>query len=171
MTVEQTADRLSSAPQVPGRFEILSTEPSLVVRDYAHTPLALTLALAALRPLARGRLIVVFGCGGDRDRGKRPMMGEVAESGADRVIVTSDNPRSEDPRLIAEETVARMSPSSYEVVIDRREAIARALEQARPGDVVLLAGKGHETYQIIGNRALPFDEPGIVAELLGGGGA
>ncbi|MEE8447327.1 MAG: UDP-N-acetylmuramoyl-L-alanyl-D-glutamate--2,6-diaminopimelate ligase [Gemmatimonadota bacterium] len=170
MTVEQTADRLSSAPQVPGRFEILSTEPSLVVRDYAHTPLALTVALAALRPLARGRLIVVFGCGGDRDRGKRPKMGEVAESGADRVIVTSDNPRSEDPCLIAEETVARMSPSSYEVVIDRREAIARALEQARPGDVVLLAGKGHETYQIIGNRALPFDEPGIVAEILGAGG-
>ena len=165
MPAAEVAERLGSVPQVPGRFEILSREPVLVVRDYAHTPDAFRLALEALRPLVEGRLIMVFG--GDGDPGKRPLMGEVAGSLAGHVIVTSDNPRSEDPEQIAEETVARMDPSIYEIVLDRRDAIGRALELAAPGDAVLLAGKGHETYQIVGNRELPFDEAQVVAELRG----
>ena len=167
MPPSQVAGLLETVPQVPGRFEILSREPSLVVRDYAHTPDAIALALQALRPLVRGQLVMVFGCGGDRDRGKRPLMGEVAGSLADRVIVTSDNPRSEDPARIADETVASLDPTRYEIVLDRAEAIARALELTGAGDAVLLAGKGHETYQIVGTEKLPFDEAAIVAELRG----
>ena len=163
----QVADRLATVPQVPGRFEILNREPALVVRDYAHTPDAFRLALDALRPLVTGRLIMVFGCGGDRDPGKRPLMGEIAGALADHVIVTSDNPRSEDPARIAEATVARMAPGGYEIVLDRREAIGRAWALAGAGDAVLLAGKGHETYQIVGGRKFPFDEAEIVAELRG----
>ena len=161
---EEVAGRLASVPQIPGRMEVLRRSPALVVRDYAHTPAALGRVLATLRPEA-GRLLVVFGCGGDRDRGKRPLMGRAAEDGADLALVTTDNPRSEDPARIAREVVAEMDPASYEIVLDRREAIARALELARPGDVVLLAGKGHETYQAVGDEKLPFDEPAIVAEL------
>ena len=165
MQADEVAARLETVPQVPGRFEILSRHPSLVVRDYAHTPDAFALALQALRPLVRGSLVMVFGCGGDRDRGKRPLMGEVAGSLADRVIVTSDNPRSEDPASIARETVARLDPDRYEVVLDREEAIARALQQTGAGDAVLLAGKGHETYQIVGDEKLPFDEAAVVAAI------
>lgn len=167
MPAAEVAERLGTVPQVPGRFEILNREPVLVLRDYAHTPDAFRLALEALRPLVEGRLIMVFGCGGDRDAGKRPLMGEVAASLASHVIITSDNPRSEDPARIAEETVARMEPDDYEIVLDRREAIGRAWELAGPGDAILLAGKGHETYQIVGSRKFPFDESRIVAELRG----
>lgn len=164
LSPEEVAYRLASAPQIPGRMEVLRRSPGLVVRDYAHTPAALRRVLDTLRP-ADGRLLVVFGCGGERDRGKRPLMGLAAEEGADLALVTTDNPRSEDPARIAEEVVAEMAPASYEIVLDRREAIGRALELARPGDVVLLAGKGHETYQAVGGEKIPFDEPAIVAEL------
>jgi UDP-N-acetylmuramoyl-L-alanyl-D-glutamate--2,6-diaminopimelate ligase len=167
MHPDEVAGMLQTVPQVPGRFEILSREPSLVVRDYAHTPDAFAVTLQTLRPLVSGRLIIVFGCGGDRDRGKRPLMGAVAGSLADRVIVTSDNPRSEDPARIAHETVASLEPEQYEIVLDRADAIARALELTGDGDAVLLAGKGHETYQIVGSEKLPFDEAAIVAELRG----
>jgi UDP-N-acetylmuramoyl-L-alanyl-D-glutamate--2,6-diaminopimelate ligase len=154
-------------PQVPGRLERIAETPCPVLRDYAHTPDALERALAALRPLTSGRLIAVFGAGGDRDRGKRPLMGGVAQRGADVVIVTSDNPRTEDPDAIIDEIVAGMVHGGYERVADRRSAIARALELARADDIVLLAGKGHETYQIVGIEKRPFDEREVVAELLG----
>ena len=125
-------------------------------------------ALQAIRPFVRGRLIVVFGAGGDRDRGKRPQMGAIAERLADHAIVTSDNPRTENPEAILDEIEAGMqggSGTNHERVEDRREAISRALAMAHGDDVVLLAGKGHETYQIRGTEKLPFDERAIVAEL------
>lgn len=165
--LEAAAERLASTPQVPGRMEILRREPFLVIRDYAHTPEALERVLRTLRP-EEGRLLVVFGCGGDRDRGKRPLMGETASRLADRALVTTDNPRSEDPASIAREVVEGMEEETYEVVLDRRDAIARALAEADAGDVVLLVGKGHEDYQIVGDEKAPFDEAAIVEELTRG---
>jgi UDP-N-acetylmuramoyl-L-alanyl-D-glutamate--2,6-diaminopimelate ligase len=164
--VDRLAERLASAPQVAGRLERLLDQPA-VLRDYAHTPDALDRALDAVRPFVAGRLIVMFGCGGDRDRGKRPLMGAIAESKADRVIITSDNPRTEDPERILDEIEAGMVGRHHERIEDRRAAIARALTMAEPGDVVLLAGKGHETYQIRGTTAHAFDEAEIVRELAG----
>jgi UDP-N-acetylmuramoyl-L-alanyl-D-glutamate--2,6-diaminopimelate ligase len=165
--VSEVASRLSTMPQVPGRLEILYEAPT-VLRDYAHTPDALERALAAVRPFTAGSLIVVFGCGGDRDRGKRPEMGRIAEAGADRVIVTSDNPRSEDPERILDDIEAGMT-QRHERIEDRRDAIARAIAGAAPGDVILLAGKGHETYQIRGTVKHPFDERTIVREIIAEG--
>lgn len=170
MAPEEVAARLSRTPQVPGRMEVLRREPVHVVRDYAHTPEALRRVLAELRP-ADGRLFVVFGCGGDRDRGKRPLMGRAAAEEADFAFVTTDNPRSEDPAEIAREVAGGLGPGDGEVVLDRRTAIARALEAAAPGDVVLLSGKGHETYQVFGDRRVAFDEARIVAELVDGAAA
>jgi UDP-N-acetylmuramoyl-L-alanyl-D-glutamate--2,6-diaminopimelate ligase len=164
-SIELIADRLANVPQVPGRLEVVHEHPT-VLRDYAHTPDALERALHAVRPFARRRLIVVFGAGGDRDRGKRPQMGAIAERLADHAIVTSDNPRTEDPNAILDEIEAAMPGSNHERVEDRREAIARALGMAEPDDVVLLAGKGHETYQIRGTEKLPFDEREIVNDLI-----
>jgi len=163
----EIATGLASVPQVPGRLERISTQPCPVLRDYAHTPDALERALAALRPLAVGRLIVLFGAGGDRDRGKRPLMGRAAVAGADVVIVTSDNPRTEEPEAIIDEIMAGITGGSAIRIADRRAAIARALELALPGDIILLAGKGHENYQIVGTERRPFDERLIVRELLG----
>ncbi len=162
----EIAARLTSMPQVPGRLELLAEHPT-VLRDYSHTPDSLTRALAALRPFTTGRLICVFGAGGDRDRGKRPLMGAAADAGADVVVVTSDNPRTEPPEGIIDDVVAGISRRDYVRIADRREAIARALSVARNGDVVLLAGKGHETYQVVGTTNVPFDERAIVHELLG----
>lgn len=171
MPVAEVAARLSNAPQVPGRLERVHTAPT-VLRDYAHTPDALERALQAVRPFTRaeaggadGRLIVLFGCGGDRDRGKRPEMGRIAESLADVTIVTSDNPRTEDPERILDDIEAGMSRRDHRRIADRREAIAEALRVAQPHDVIVLAGKGHETYQIRGTTSYPFDERVIVAEL------
>jgi UDP-N-acetylmuramoyl-L-alanyl-D-glutamate--2,6-diaminopimelate ligase len=160
----QIASRLSSLPQVPGRLELLHEHPA-VLRDYAHTPDALERALTAVRPFTHGRLIVVFGCGGDRDKGKRPVMGGIAERLADLAIVTSDNPRTEDPERIIDDIEAGMSQSNHERIVDRREAIQRSLDLAGNGDVVLLAGKGHETYQVRGTTKYPFDEAEIVRDL------
>lgn len=161
------AARLSTLPQVPGRLERLHDAPT-VLRDYAHKPHALESALRAVRPFVRGRLIVVFGCGGDRDRAKRPIMGGIAEREADAVILTSDNPRTEDPERILDEIEAGMQ-RAHERIEDRRQAIARALAMAGSDDVILLAGKGHETYQIRGTTTLPFDEREIVRELVAEG--
>ncbi len=158
------AERISVLPQVPGRLERIAEEP-VVLRDYAHKPDALERALTAVRPFATRRLIVVFGCGGDRDRGKRPIMGEIAERLADDVILTSDNPRTEDPELILSEIEAGMHKGTHTRIEDRRAAIAHALNVAQDGDVVVLAGKGHETYQIRGTTSMPFDEAQIVREL------
>lgn len=170
MPIADVATRLSVAPQVPGRLERLHTAPT-VLRDYAHTPDALDRALRAVRPFTQtgdgtaSRLIVLFGCGGDRDRGKRPEMGRIAEALADVVIATSDNPRTEDPDRILDDIEAGMTRRDHRRIVDRREAIALALQIATPHDVVVLAGKGHETYQIRGTTSYPFDEREIVAQL------
>lgn len=168
LDLEEVGAGLSSAPQVPGRLEVVVTEPVRVVIDFAHTPEALERVLETLRPLVDGRLIVVFGAGGDRDRGKRPRMGAVAEAGADLVLVTSDNPRTEDPARIVDDILAGMSSTRFERIVDRRAAIARALELAGPADLVLLAGKGHERTQTVGTETLPFDERVVVRDLLDG---
>jgi UDP-N-acetylmuramoyl-L-alanyl-D-glutamate--2,6-diaminopimelate ligase len=167
---EVVAARLSELPQVPGRLELLSRAP-VVLRDYAHTPDALERCLHAVRPFAverHGRVICLFGCGGDRDRGKRPVMGRIAEQLADVVLLTSDNPRTEDPERILDDIEAGMTgtPARHERIEDRRAAIVRALDIATDADVVVLAGKGHETYQVRGTVAYPFDEAAIVRELL-----
>jgi len=152
---------------VPGRLERVDRgQPFEVVVDYAHTPDALEKALTAAREHAPGALLLVFGCGGDRDRAKRPAMGRVAVARADRVWVTSDNPRGEDPAAIVREIEAGMGEAARSVMLDRREAIAAALAAARPGDLVLIAGKGHETTQTIGERVLPFDDREVAAALL-----
>ena len=169
MPAAEVAAALRTLPQVPGRLEVLAERP-LVLRDYAHTPDALERALRAVRPFVEGRLIVVFGCGGDRDRGKRPEMGRIAAAEADVAVVTSDNPRTEDPERILDDIVAGMGGAPCLRIEDRRAAIAAALAEADPErDAVLLAGKGHETYQIRGTEKLPFDEALIVGELLAAG--
>ena len=149
-------------------MELVSERPCAVLRDYAHTPDALERALRTLRPLTRGRLIVLFGCGGDRDRGKRPIMGRIASELADVVVVTSDNPRTENPESILDDIMAGMGGAAPRLRIsDRRLAIGIALDKAGPGDTLLLAGKGHETYQILGATKHPFDERAIVREAVG----
>ncbi len=161
---EEVAGRLRTVPQVPGRLEKIADRPCAVLRDYAHSPDALERALSALRPLVAGRLIVVFGAGGDRDRGKRPLMGEVASRLADVAVVTSDNPRTEDPDAIIDAILEGTGEGAEVVrITDRREAIARALGLAGSEDVVLLAGKGHESYQVLGTETVGFDEREIVA--------
>ncbi|HEV7594910.1 MAG TPA: UDP-N-acetylmuramoyl-L-alanyl-D-glutamate--2,6-diaminopimelate ligase [Gemmatimonadaceae bacterium] len=160
------AEGLRTVPQVSGRLEIISTRPT-VLRDYAHTPDALERTLRTARAFTQGKLIVVFGCGGERDKGKRPIMGEIAERGADCAIVTSDNPRTEDPDAIIDDIEAGMRDKGHERVTDRLAAIQRALDLAEDGDIVLLAGKGHETYQIRGTTSYPFDEKEIVKEMTG----
>ncbi|HEU4698059.1 MAG TPA: UDP-N-acetylmuramoyl-L-alanyl-D-glutamate--2,6-diaminopimelate ligase [Gemmatimonadales bacterium] len=163
----EVVERLEAAPQVPGRMERLATTPCVVLRDYAHTPDALARALETLRPLTPGRLVVVFGCGGDRDRGKRPEMGRIAAERADVAIVTSDNPRTEDPEAIIDDIVAGMAGTNYARIVDRLAAIERAIEDGRPGDTILLAGKGHEDYQVVGTEKRRFDEREIVQALEG----
>ncbi|MGH9265122.1 MAG: UDP-N-acetylmuramoyl-L-alanyl-D-glutamate--2,6-diaminopimelate ligase [Acidimicrobiales bacterium] len=164
------AEGLSNLASVPGRNEAVERgQPFSVLVDYAHTPDALEHALGDARRIAgSGRVLVVFGCGGDRDRAKRPLMGEVATRLADLAVLTSDNPRSEDPQAIIDDVRRGVQRQAALVVEpDRRAAIARALTEARPGDVVILAGKGHETTQTIGNQVVPFDDRAVAAELLG----
>jgi UDP-N-acetylmuramoyl-L-alanyl-D-glutamate--2,6-diaminopimelate ligase len=176
--LEEIAAGLSSLAQVPGRLERVPTPAgtATVLIDYAHTPDALQRALAALKPLVKGRLWVVFGAGGDRDPGKRPEMGRVAAEGADEVVVTSDNPRFEDPERIIDDLESGMGSAPRRRVSDRREAIHYALRNAAPNDLILLAGKGHETYQVVGKEKRPFDERRVVREVFpddaaaGGGG-
>jgi UDP-N-acetylmuramoyl-L-alanyl-D-glutamate--2,6-diaminopimelate ligase len=166
---------------VPGRLEKVANALGITVLvDYAHTPDALEKVLGALRPLTRGRLIIVFGCGGDRDRGKRPLMGEIAARLCDVVVVTSDNPRTEEPSAILNEVIGGIertnlkklpevqlkNRSGYYAEVDRREAIRVALRAARPGDSVLIAGKGHEDYQILGTTKIHFDDREVVREEL-----
>jgi UDP-N-acetylmuramoyl-L-alanyl-D-glutamate--2,6-diaminopimelate ligase len=165
---------VAACPQVPGRVERVSSsegaQPTVLI-DYAHTPDAVEKLLRTLRPLTRDRLIAVFGCGGDRDRAKRPLMAEAVARFADLAVATSDNPRSEDPRAILADVerglgkLERVEPEAlgaarhaYATLVDRREAIALALAIARPDDTVVIAGKGHEDYQIIGRERLPFSD-------------
>jgi len=162
-------------PGVPGRFELVSVAPDdiAVVVDYAHTDDALRNLLETARSLAPKRLITVFGAGGDRDRPKRPLMGMVAARLSDVVVITSDNPRSEDPARIIEEVKrgadpeTRQSGAEVQTILDRADAIGHAVAQAQPGDVVLIAGKGHERYQEIGGQTLPFDDVAVARLALG----
>jgi UDP-N-acetylmuramoyl-L-alanyl-D-glutamate--2,6-diaminopimelate ligase len=161
---QQTFSAMQRVAPVRGRLEraVISRGGAPVYIDYAHTPDALEAASAALRQHVEGRLIVVFGAGGERDTGKRPEMGAVAARLADVVIVTDDNPRSEDPATIRSEIMAGAAGAME--VGGRREAIAQAIGIARPGDIVLVAGKGHETGQIVGDRVLPFDDALVARE-------
>ena len=166
----ETLGALAAAEGVPGRFETVNRGGAVLgVVDYAHTPDALDNVLATAREIvpAGGRLAVVFGCGGDRDRAKRPEMARVAEARADRVIVTSDNPRTESPEAILADIRAGLArPESAAFVVDRAHAIQLAAREARPGDVVVVAGKGHETYQIVGQTRLPFDDREVLRDAL-----
>ncbi len=164
----EVVERLGGSPQVPGRMERLADGPMVVLRDYAHTPDAMTRVLATLRPLTPGRLILIFGCGGDRDRSKRPEMARIAVEGADLVAITPDNPRTEDPERIMDDMESGMGGAQHLRFSDRELAIHRVLADAVPGDTVLLAGKGHETYQLIGKTKYPFDERSIVRAALEG---
>ena len=178
LDVGEAASALAEAPGAPGRLERVPDPRGVAVLvDYAHTPDALANALGALRPLTPGRLVVVFGCGGDRDRDKRPKMGRVAAEGADVVVVTSDNPRTESPHAIVEGIVAgveaagmrrarELAEGGFVVELDRREAIEKAVRAARAGDTVLIAGKGHEDYQIVGTERRAFDDRRVAAEVI-----
>ena len=167
LTPEEIAAGLASSGAVRGRFEPVDAGQAFsVIVDYAHTPDGLEQLLGAVRAAAEGRVIAVFGCGGDKDRAKRPLMGAAAARLADVPIVTSDNPRSEDPQSIIDEIVAGAPGADFVVEADRRSAIAAALRVARAGDVVVIAGKGHETTQVIGNRELPFDDREVALDLL-----
>ncbi len=160
---------LADAPPVPGRLEpVAGARGFRVLVDYAHTDDALAKALGVLKGLPHRRLICVFGCGGDRDRTKRPLMGRAASALSDHVILTSDNPRSEEPAAILAEIRGGLTEgTAYEVIEDRRDAIRRAIGMAGEGDIVLIAGKGHETYQEIGGARFPFDDREVAAEAMG----
>ncbi len=165
LSLADCADALSTAQGVKGRLELVpSSGDYSIIIDYSHKPDALDKVLRILRPITRGRLICLFGCGGDRDKLKRPMMGRISEALADLTIVTSDNPRTEDPMAIIEDILAGISDRSRcRIICDREEAICWAIDNARPGDVLLLAGKGHEDYQVVGHEKRHMDEREIVA--------
>jgi UDP-N-acetylmuramoyl-L-alanyl-D-glutamate--2,6-diaminopimelate ligase len=165
---------LAEMPGVPGRFERIDAGQDFnVVVDYAHTPDGLENILQTAREFITGRIIIVFGCGGDRDRTKRPIMGKIAAQYADYVVITSDNPRSEDPMVIIADIERGMQTgqgvsAAYAIMPDRKEAITAALKMARTGDIVILAGKGHEKYQIIGEQVIPFDDKEVARQVLRG---
>ena len=169
ITLEHVVEGLESAPQVPGRLERIDEGQRFsVLVDYAHTPDSLSKAIAAVRAVTPGRVITVFGCGGDRDPEKRPLMGRAAGEGSDIVVVTSDNPRSEDPVGIILQIEDGLKPTGtrYDVEVDRRSGITRALSLATEGDAVLIAGKGHEDYQIFADRTIHFDDREVAREEL-----
>ena len=163
------AEALAEIPGVPGRFESVRLgQPFQVIVDYAHTPDGLENVVRTAKSFTKGRLITVFGCGGDRDRGKRPIMAEAASQWSDFVIVTSDNPRTEDPDQIIKEVLFGISGVDHVALRDRREAIWSACRMAKAGDTILIAGKGHETYQIFGTEVHPFDDREVAREALRG---
>ncbi|WP_284638752.1 UDP-N-acetylmuramoyl-L-alanyl-D-glutamate--2,6-diaminopimelate ligase [Paenibacillus silviterrae] len=172
--LERIKESLEGVASVEGRMEIVDEgQPFLVLVDYAHTPDGLENALATIRQFAEGRVISVFGCGGDRDRRKRPLMGQVTAKYSDYLLVTSDNPRTEEPQQILEDIVpgireAGFDEDSYELVVDRREAIHKAIRLAGPKDIVLIAGKGHETYQEIMGRKIDFDDRLVAKDAIRG---
>ena len=170
---EEIARGIASLRAVPGRFERVDAgQPFVVVVDYAHTPDALQNTIAVARGLNPKRVITLFGCGGDRDRTKRPLMGQAAAELSDLVVLTSDNPRSEDPLAIMNDALVGIRRVDKPLVVepDRAAAIARALDEAREGDLVILAGKGHETYQILHDKTIPFDDRAVAREVLRGYG-
>ena len=169
LDAEAAAEGIGAVTSVPGRMEpVVAGQDFTVIVDYAHKPDAVTATLDALRPVTAGRLMIVVGAGGDRDQGKRPLMGEIAARLADVLVVTDDNPRTEDPAAIRAEIVAGAEGGHAQVVeiSDRRTAIEHALREATPGDTVLIAGKGHETGQEVGDTVLPFDDRAVALEIL-----
>ena len=167
--IEDVSKAISKVIGIKGRAEIVPTEtPYTVVIDYAHTPDGLLNILSTFKDCPKNRLVCVFGCGGDRDKTKRPIMGEVASRNADYVIVTSDNPRSEEPLSIIKDIVSGMknTVTPYKIIVNRAEAIKFALDNAKEGDIIILAGKGHETYQILDYGTIHLDEREIVADIL-----
>jgi UDP-N-acetylmuramoyl-L-alanyl-D-glutamate--2,6-diaminopimelate ligase len=169
LPLEGIVEGLAGTEQAPGRLERIDEGQDFgVYVDYAHTPDALEKAIVAVKGVTPGEVITVFGCGGDRDPEKRPMMGEVAGRSSDRIIVTTDNPRTEDPVgiILHIEDGLAAAGRDYDVEVDRRTAIQRALGSARPGDSVLIAGKGHEDYQIFAERTVHFDDREIAREVL-----
>jgi UDP-N-acetylmuramoyl-L-alanyl-D-glutamate--2,6-diaminopimelate ligase len=170
---EIVARGIAALEAVPGRFERVDEgQPFVVVVDYAHTDDALRNVIAVARGLDPQRVITLFGCGGDRDRAKRPLMGRAAAEGSDLVVLTSDNPRSEDPLAIMNDALVgiRRVDVPHIVEPDRAAAIARAIEEAHEGDIVILAGKGHETYQVLKDKTIPFDDRAVAREVLRGYG-
>lgn len=166
---DRTASYLSCARGVPGRAEVVPTDRDYtVILDYAHTPDGLENILKTVNEIKKGRTVILFGCGGDRDATKRPIMGRIAAEYADFCIVTSDNPRTEDPQAIIHQILEGMkgTPTPKKVIVDRRDAIRFALENGQPDDIIVLAGKGHEDYQIIGKEKRPFDERVVIQEIL-----
>jgi len=158
---------LEGVESVPGRFERVNCgQDYTVIVDYAHTPDALERVLTTARKLTKGRLITIFGCGGDRDKTKRPIMGKVVTSLSDYAVVTSDNPRTEDPTQIISHILEGIKGGYYEVILDRRSAIQKAIEIAKKGDFVVIAGKGHENYQIIGVNKIHFDDKEVASEFI-----
>ena len=169
ISLADCCDAMASAKGVKGRVEVVPTDGDYsIIIDYSHKPGALETVLQTLRPVVKGRLVCLFGCGGDRDKVKRPIMGTIAADNSDFVIVTSDNPRTEEPEEIIREIVAGMKNkrTPKKVICDREEAIHWAIDNARPGDVILLAGKGHEDYQVVGHEKRHMDEREIVADWL-----
>ncbi len=167
LELRRAVKALETAPQVPGRLERVSgKQPFQIFVDYAHTPDALENVLRTLHQLKQGRLIVVFGCGGDRDRSKRPLMAAAAERYANEVIVTTDNPRTEDPMAIIADVKKGFQKKSYHAICDREEAIYEAIQRATPGDVIIIAGKGHENYQEVNGVKTPFDDLAIASRIL-----
>lgn len=171
LSLEEVARGLETVPQIPGRLERVVEEPAPVLIDFAHTPDALETVLGTLRPLVPGRLIVVFGAGGDRDRTKRRPMAEAVARWADVIVLTSDNPRTENPEVILDDLETGLAGVPHERIADRRRAIRRALDVARTQDLVMLAGKGHERYQVVGTEKRPLDERVVVRDHLAGRGA
>jgi len=169
--VDNLINALKKVRGVPGRFELIKNNRDIsVIVDYAHKPDGLKNVLLTIREFCKGKIITVFGCGGDRDRGKRPIMGKISSELSDFTIITSDNPRSEDPEAIIQEIESGVVGKNYIKITDRKKAIQTALMMAKKGDAVLIAGKGHETYQIIGDKKIHFDDKEVVKEYLSGGG-
>ena len=165
----EVLDALSQCGGVPGRMELVKTDtPYSVIIDYAHTPDGLENVLTSVHEITDGRVICVFGCGGDRDKTKRPIMGEIGSRLADIAVITSDNPRSEDPQAIIDDIMVGVVKHGAKIIVepDRTKAIAKALSAAKAGDVIVLAGKGHETYQILASGKIHYDEREIVAKIL-----
>ncbi len=169
--IETLITALKKVKGVPGRFELIKNDKDItVIVDYAHKPDSLKNVLLTIKEFCKGKIITVFGCGGNRDKGKRPIMGQIASELSDYTIITSDNPRNEDPEAIIREIERGVVGKNFVKITDRKKAIQQGLKMAQKGDVVLIAGKGHETYQIIGDKKIHFDDKEVVKEFFNGGG-